>query len=375
MFSRKSVFIIFGLLSLSAFAQQNDIASYDSNMAQVNAVITNGVKWIDGKFLPIEGRAFTNVSHYYCRLADTITTNVNKGVRNMRKHTAGMQFRFRTDSKKLTVKWTPMNSTLGMDHMPASGMSGIDVYRFDEDCGKWIYVKTGRISNVKGASVEMPWNPGEGCIINLPLYNGIREFSLGIDENAKIEALGVRKSGIAKPVVFYGTSITHGGCASRPGLSFVNIMGRNLDVPIVNLGFSGSGCGEFEMSEHVSAIDASCYVMDCVWNMEENLIVERYEKFVRNLRARRPNIPIIIAEGCDVYRGGKQSIVAPRNILIRSIYEKLIKEGWKELYFLPSEGQYLDSESTVDGVHPNDWGMMQMAKVYGEIVRKALKLK
>ena len=149
---------------------------------------------------------------------------------------------------------------------PATGVSGIDVYRFDAEKGKWIYVKTGRIWDAKkGGSQSVDWVPGTPCIVNLPLYNGIKSFRLGIDPTAKIEALGPRKSGIDRPVVFYGTSITHGGCCSRPGLAFPSIMGRDLDVPIVNLGFSGSGRGELEMSEHLAAIDASCYGLDCVW--------------------------------------------------------------------------------------------------------------
>ena len=41
--------------------------------------------------------------------------------------------------------------------------------------------------------------------------------------------------------------------------------------------------------------------------------------------------------------------------------------------YLPNDGMYPDDvEGTVDGVHPNDWGMMHMAKAYGGAVGKAL---
>ena len=222
-------------------ALANDIAKYDKNMAVEGIVVTNGIKWIDGKLLPIEGRAFNDVDHYYDRLPAGVTTNVNGGVRNMKHHTSGMQFRFTTDSSKLSFKWIPYNQNLSMDHMPSTGVSGIDVYRFDAKSGRWFYVKTGRITKANGAQMQIPWTPGTPCLVNLPLYNGVREFSLGVEPNATVSALGPRKSGIDKPVVFYGTSITHGGCCSRPGLAFVNIVGRDLDVPVVNLGFSGSG--------------------------------------------------------------------------------------------------------------------------------------
>ena len=372
----KGLVVLFSIAILSplAFAAgQDEIARFDPNMAQKNAVITNGVKWIDGKYLPIEGRAFSDTDHYYDRLPANVTTNVNGGVRSMKHHTSGMLFRFRTDSRKLSIKWVPYAAGLSMDHMPSTGVSGIDVYRFDEKAGAWRYLCTGRIWDaVKGGSLQVPWRSGEACIVNLPLYNGVKSFELGIDPGAKVEALGPRKSGVDKPVVFYGTSITHGGCCSRPGLGFVNLVGRRLDVPVVGLGFSGSGKMEFEMSEHLARIDASCYVLDCLWNMNDRLVTDNYEPFIRNLRAKRPDVPIVMAEACDVFcrgPGGKDRIV-------KALYEKLLAEGWTNLVYLPKDRMYSgDTEGTVDGVHPNDLGMMSMAEAFGGAVREALKLK
>lgn len=352
---------------------QNEIAKWDSRMALEKAVVdTNGVKWIDGKFLPIEGRVFNNVDHWYDRLPSTVTTNVNGGVRSMKHHTAGLQYRFVTDSKKITVRWKPYSKNLAMDHMPSTGVSGIDIYRQNK-AGKWQYVKTGRIWDAnKGGEVSFGWQSGTPCLINLPLYNGISEFSIGIDKNASVSALPPRKSGINKPVVFYGTSITHGGCCSRPGLAFVNIVGRRLDVPVVNLGFSGCGKMEFEMSDHLADINASCYILDCIWNMDIKLVRSRYEAFIRNLRAKRPGVPIVMAEQCDVFCAGPNE----KDRFIRKLYDKLIGEGWKNLVYLPKDKMYSgDLEGTVDGCHPNDLGMMTMADAFGAAAAKALKLK
>ena len=367
-------------LAGGVFADQAEIAKWDPNMAQQNAVVTNGVKWIDGKYLPIEGRAFDDVEHYYDRLPKNVTTNVNGGVRGMKHHTSGMLFRFRTNSNRLSFKWTPFNGGLAMDHMPSTGVSGIDVYRFDETAGAWRYVKTGRIYDAKkGGSLSIGWTPGDACIVNLPLYNGVRNFELGIDLGARIEALGPRKSGVDKPVVFYGTSITHGGCCSRPGLGFVNLVGRHLDVPVVGLGFSGSGVMEYEMSEHLARIDASCYVLDCLWNMRSDPTaknirsVERnYEPFIRNLRAKRPGVPIVMAEMCDVFCKGPNE----KDKYMKELYEKLVAEGWKDLVYLPKDAMYAgDFEGTVDGCHPNDLGMMSMSFAFGKAVKEALHLK
>ena len=379
--SRELVIALAALAPLVLSANQTEIAKWDPAMAQKNAVVdTNGVKWIDGKHLPIEGRVFNDTEFYYDRLPANVTTNVNAGVRGMKHHTSGMMFRFVTDSKTLKFRWLPFNSGLSMDHMPSTGMSGIDIYRYDAEKGKWFYVKTGRIWDAtKGGSLKIGWTPGTPCLVNLPLYNGIKSFELGIDENAEVEALGPRKSGVDKPVVFYGTSITHGGCCSRPGLAFVNWIGRDLDVPVVGLGFSGSGVMEFEMSEHLARIDASCYVLDCLWNMSlkesqrPGRSVERnYEPFIRNLRAKRPGVPIVMAEHCNVYGNEKDN----KDRFIRGLYEKLIAEGWTDLVYLPNDAMYTgDYEGTVDGCHPNDLGMMSMSKAFGKAVKEALKLK
>ena len=382
------------LIALGALAGQEEIGKWDPAMAQKNAVVdTNGVKWIDGRYLPLEGRAFADTEHYYDRLPANVTTNVNGGVRSMKHHTSGMMFRFRTDSKSLRFEWTPYSPGLSMDHMPSTGVSGIDVYRFDEAAGAWRYVKTGRIWDAKkGGGLQLGWKPGDACLVNLPLYNGIRTFRLGIEPAAKVEALGPRKSGVDKPVVFYGTSITHGGCCSRPGLGFVNIVGRTLDVPVVGLGFSGSGVMEYEMSEHLAKIDASCYVLDCLWNMGSRAnsrrgrnVEDNYEPFIRNLRAKRPDVPIVMAEHCNVYGNAKDA----KDAYIRGLYEKLkaedpswyerlfcgAKAKWDKLYYLPNDEMYTgDYEGTVDGCHPNDLGMESMSKAFGKAVREALDL-
>ena len=382
-----------------AAARQDEVSKWDSRMAVEKAAVdTNGVKWVDGRSLPIEGRAFDDVEHYYDRLPSNVTANVNGGVRSMKHHTAGMQFRFVTDSKRLTFRWEPWSDRLTGDNMAQIGASGIDVYRQDKD-GRWWFVRVGRITSAKGAELTMGWTPGTPCLVNLPLYNGVKSFRLGIDKTASVRPLAPRKSGVVKPVVFYGTSITHGASASRPGLSWVNQVGRDLDVPVVNLGFSGCGRMEYEMSEHLARIDASCYVLDCLWNMNccrgaptvqdeadvraagcggtfsrENMLIYfkvRYEPFIRNLRKLRPDVPIVMAEQCDVFSkepGGKDKF-------IRALYERLVAEGWKNLVYLPKTEMYNgDLEGTIDGCHPNDWGCHTMALAFGKAVREALGL-
>ena len=365
------------------------IEKWDPAMAANGAEVDeSGVKWIDGRNMPIEGRAYDDVEAFYDRLPAGVTTNVNGGVRSMKHHTAGMQLRFTTDSDFVAVKFVNYNASRGMYHMPELGASGIDIYRQDDATGKWRFVKSSHNCQTKKLDsgetariVRAPWKKGEACLVNLPLYNGISRLWIGVAKDAKIGLPPSHRSGVVKPVVFYGTSITHGGCASRAGLAFPSIIGRDLDVPIVNLGFSGSGVMEFEMSEHIARIDASCYVLDCLWNMSAKAqkgrpgrsFEENYEKFIRNLRAKRPDVPIVMAEQSDVYKKGRFDEI---NGMQKALYEKLVAEGWKNLVYLPADDMFDDSlEGTVDGCHPNDLGMVTMAKAYGRAVAKALNLR
>ena len=133
------------------------------------------------------------------------------------------------------------------------------------------------------------------------------------------------------------------------------------------------------MSEHLARIDASCYVLDCLWNMgckaegyrADRSVEQNYEAFIRNLRAKRPDVPIVMAEQCDVFCGGPNA----KDRFMRALYEKFLSEGWKNLVYLPKTDMYNgDFEGTVDGCHPNDLGMMTMADAFGAAVKKALKL-
>lgn len=360
--------------AMAGVAARRDIAQFDRAHPAAGITVTNGVKWIDGKLLPLEGRAFDNTRSYYDRLPVGISTNVNGMVRGVLTwHTAGMQFRFSTNSRKLVFKWKPAYPMLSRWHWPEAGVSGIDVYRFDGQWGKWLHEATGK-PKFDGGELAIRWTPGTPCLVNLPLYNGVKEFALGVEPNAKVCAIGPRRSGIGKPVVFYGTSITQGGCASRPGMSFVNIVGRNLDVPVVNLGFSGSGYMEYELSEVIARIDASCYVLDCLTNMDGGKrpkVKDNYEPFIRNLRRLRPDVPIVMAGMPDVRQRGPNG----KDRFVKSLYDRLVAEGWKNLVWLPKEEMFTDDfDGTVDGTHANDYGMTALAKGYGDAVRKALRL-
>lgn len=330
------------------------------------------LRWIDGRELPLEGRGFETVEAYFDRLPADLSPEINQEVHRLKHNAAGLQFRFRTTSTQLVFCWENTDPVLAYPNLSAMGASGIDVYRRRPGT-PWTYLATGRVEEGKDNKLSVAWTPGDECLVYLPTYNGIRSFRLGVDGTSEVLPLPVRSNGCIKPVVFYGTSITQGASCSRPGLAYPSVVGRELDVPIVNLGFSGSGKGELAMADCLASVDASCYVIDILWNMDESALSSRYAAFVRRLRQVRPEVPIVLLEGCDVHHGAAAGqLIQKRNEVVRKIWREFESEGVQGLVFLRSEALLPgDEEGTADGVHPNDHGMAQLAKAVTSAVREA----
>ena len=244
---------------------------------------------------------------------------------------------------------------------------GVDLYTREAD-GRWRFRKNGRPVAVSNeVSFDVP--PGAQCMLYLPLYNGVKTLEIGINEASSLSRPVESVHRLDKPVVFYGTSITQGGCASRPGMAYPAIVQRQLDVPVINLGFSGNGRMEPEMADLLSELDPAVYVLDCIWNMKPEMVSERVAPFVRRLRQARPDTPIVLAEDCSV----SDTTPTQKGIILRTIYSKLTSQGMTNLHFLPNADMLgEDGEGTVDGVHPNDLGMMRQAAVFSRALAAIL---
>ncbi len=331
--------------------------------------------WTDGLDLPLEGRAYASPDEAetpYDRLPKAQKDVIPGGVWSHQRNTAGMCFRFRTDSSRLRIYWKPRFEGLAMWHMPSTGVSGVDVYQRAPETG-WQYVKPPWPAPPQFEGAAYTWEyiaPEVPTLVYLPLYNGIAEIRFGVDPGCRIEPI---PPPAAKPVVFYGTSTTQGGCVSHPGFCLTSVAGRILDIPVVNLGFSGAGKMERPMIDVIADADASAYVLDTFGNMVPTTIVERYEDFVRGLRARRPGIPIVLTANGWLFNARYRENAA----LIRGIWRKLRAEDpaeWSNLFFT---GDYdgplaADADGTVEGQHLNDIGSVRAGRVFAEAVREAL---
>jgi len=197
----------------------------------------------------------------------------------------------------------------------------------------------------------------------LPLYDGIESLEIGIDFNSFIEKPTRSEK---KPIDFYGTSITQGGCASRPGMAHTNIISRKLNIDCINFGFSGNGIMEEPITELISEIDASLYVIECLPNMTKDQVLKNVGPLVATIREKRPDTPIILVDNFFYESASLDRILKnelnEKNIEFKNQYDKIIQNGVPNIFYLSNQtapGE--DHEGTVDGVHFTDLGFLRYA--------------
>jgi len=327
------------------------------------------ILWYDASELTIEGKGWTDTETFYERIPARAKSKVSKDVQTLSTHTAGIAVRFVTNAKKIKADWTV--GGFDMKHMAATGIRGLDLYARRN--GKWEFEGTARplenhtIATIGTFLPDMSGEPTE-FILYLPLYDKLLELKIGIPEDAFIAPASQRPSDKAKPIVFYGTSITQGGCASRSGMCHTAILGRWLDREVINLGFSGAGKMEPEMADLLAELDPVLYVLEALPNMTTELVKERIEPTIKTLRKAHPKTPILLVEN-PINPKTNQG-----NVELRKIYQRLKYQKIPEIYYLSGESQFAGNENgTVDGVHPTDLGFYRMSQAYYPIMKKILK--
>jgi len=341
------------------------------------------LQWTDIRELGVEGQGWQDTRAPFDRLPARAEATVRPAVWNLSRHSAGMHVRFITDATNIQARWVVTASNLAMPHMAATGVSGLDLYVKTEK-GDWHWLAVGKPDRqTNNAALISNLPPGRReYLLYLPLYNGTHSVEIGVPEGASISKAGPWGTGTRKPMLFYGTSILHGACASRPGMVHSAILGRRFQFPHINLGFSGNGKMEPELADLLAELDPSVYVLDCLPNMTAKEVAERVEPFVKKLREAHPQTAIVLVEDrnyADAFLiASKRERNTSSQAALRAAYERLRKAGVKNLHYI--KGADLlgdDGEATVDSSHPNDLGFMRQAeahaKVLGPILKKAAK--
>ncbi len=367
--------VVISSFSILSFSQPSETIKTDST------IIYHGRQ----HFL-IEGTAISDSlkESPYDRLPISYKEKVREPVWDLSKASAGITVRFHSNSTSINLKWTVLND-LDMSHMAATGIKGIDLYtkynnkwRYVTTAGALVGLKTYQNKSIPADSIneyELIKNMTpefREYKLFLPLYDGVTKLEVGIDSAASIEKATPSSE---KPIVFYGTSITQGGCASRPGMAHTNIISRKLDVDCINYGFSGNGRMETPIVELISEIDARFYVIECLQNMDSEQVKERVKPLVDIIRTNHPHTPIVLVENMMYTMAFLNQTLETRlieeNTALKNEYDKIIKSGTPNIFYIKDNKEFLvDNEGTVDGVHLTDLGFKRYADYLIENFKK-----
>ena len=335
------------------------------------------LKWTNAAQLPHLGQGWTDTENPYDRFPARAKGVIRDEVWKLSRCPSGVRLRFVTDSTVIAADWTlPEDEPVGGDHMPATGKSGLDLY-IKLDTG-WHWAGISRIDgpgrNRKILLPDMTIPGPHEYILYLPLYNRLEALSIGIAPEATFAPAEPDTPGF---ICFYGTSITQGGCASRPGMAYPAILGRWLERPFINLGFSGNARMEPEIADLLAELDPALFVLDTLPNVPTAEVEQRAEPFIRKLRDARPTTPIVIVENV-IYQNvafvrSRKEEVEARNRQIRNVYQRLTDDGLTGLTYVPADDLLgHDGEATVDGTHFTDLGFLRMADALEPVLKPLL---
>ncbi|HEY8896220.1 MAG TPA: SGNH/GDSL hydrolase family protein [Niastella sp.] len=337
-------------------------------------------------FPVIEGQAWpAEVAAPYDRFPARAEKTLNPNVWNISHSSAGLYIKFKTNASGIVIRYT-VKDALDMTHMPATGVSGVDLYAIDPN-GQWKWAPAVhsfgdtieyRFPNIMVSS-EFPGRDYEYRLY-LPLYNTVTWLTIGVPGNSSFHFMPLSAE---KPIVVYGTSIAQGACASRPGMAWTSILQQRLDHPLINLGFSGSGKLEPAVIDLMREIDARIYVLDCIPNLTARAGINKQElenrilTAVKALKENRPDVPVLLVDhsgGADnnmIDTAALHDFQHASEVLLLS-FNKMKAAGITGIYLLSNKEIGLNSSGTVDGLHPNDAGMMTYADACEKSIRTIL---
>ena len=307
------------------------------------------------------------------RMPEEVAKSVSAGVESLNLQTAGGRVRFVTDSPCLAIKMTRSPRVSGLNFSPI-GRGGMDVYIKRGEVGEQVLYATFSPSQDLDAIdkfINLPAG-NKQITLNLPNYSGVTDLYIGLDSNASLERHP--DYSIEKPVLYYGSSITQGGCASRPGMSYENIISRRLDINYLNFGFAGSAKAEDEIVNYMAGLDFSVFVCDYDHNAPTvEHLNDTHEKMYLKIREKHPDVPVIFVTRPNFWLRSNECL--QRRDIIYNTYINAQNRG-ENVIFIDGYSLFAGrnrEDCTVDGTHPNDLGMFRMAEVIGKAVEYALR--
>ena len=347
----------------------SNIARIDKNFVVDTKIDKTDVRFYNVNEAPFKVYGVYHTGQQFVRMDSEVAKNVSEGVFGLHNHCAGGRVRFKTNSSYIAIHAKIPNSGK-MPHFALTGSTGFDLYCKHGKDERYLTTFVPPFDIAGG--YEMVKEVGAGGMreytINFPLYSSVKELYIGLAEGAKVEEASPYRD--MPPIVYYGSSITQGGCASRPGTTYQAHITRWFNIDHINLGFSGSARGEDEIIDYIKGLNMSCFVLDYDHNAPTaEHLAATHEKMFKAVREAHPNIPIIIMPKPIYYVGEGEK---PRQAIIKATYENAVKSGDKNVYFIESRDimRYCGNEGTVDGCHPTDLGFYSMAKALKKVMKK-----
>ena len=344
-----------------------DISQVDKNFKVVNNFEKEDIAFygIDEKPFRIYGIFKENGK--YRRMPENIASKVSEGVFMLHTNTAGGRVRFATDSRYVAIH-AEMDGLGKMPHFALTGSVGFDLY--ENNIYRKTFVPDFEVKDGFESIIEFETRELREITINFPLYSNVNALYIGLQKNAVLKEAEKYKN--IKPIVYYGSSITQGGCASRPGMSYQGIISRRLDCDFINLGFSGNARAEDEMADYIKKLDMSLFVYDYDHNAPTvTYLRDTHEKMFKTVRKENPDLPIIMMSRPKYILN---EFDKKRLEVIKTTYDNAKAAGDENVYLI--RGQDLvalcKNEGTVDDCHPTDLGFFSIAQALGDVIEKIL---
>ena len=348
-----------------------DIGKIDINLSVCSDVLEDGLEWYDVREQPfsLHGVFYDEQFGRFLRLPHSVTSAVSDRLVELGTRTAGGRVRFVTDSPYIAIK-ADIGSHGTMPHMCLIGQIGFDMYRDNIFCS--IFKPPADCGTEYSAGVSLSGGLHEYSV-NFPLYGGVKKLEIAVKKGSVLKAASPYT--YEKPIVFYGSSITEGACASRPGTCYTAMLARRFDADHINLGFSGQAKGEQIMAEYIAGLDMGIFVLDYDHNVHDAQQLEATHKpFYDTVRRHNPNLPIVMISAPDL--PFHRADFEPRREVVRQSYLRAVAEGDKNVYYVDGgrliEGPDWDS-CIVDTTHPNDLGYFRMCDGIAPTIEKIYK--
>ena len=360
------------LVSLTLIWKPSAVASSDENPP------TRDIQYHNASSFKIIGKVLETPN--YSRLPDQAEKAVRPAVWSLSNNTAGLAVRFSTNSSTIKIRWTLKNNRVKGNMTPIAG-NGLDLYAYTK--GRWQFVGVAipgkELVNEATVIADMTKESRE-FLLNLPLYEGVEKLEIGIETNATISKPKQAIINQDRPVIFYGTSITQGASASRPGLTYAALLERKINKEVINLGFSGNGRFEKEVVQYIMPSNPSVIILDCTPNSAPDTILTNLPETLAYIQSVNDSVPIVLVESIvrdyayfkenDPSTFGTFSYIQAQNDALKKVY---LDNQNKNIHYVSNKDLIgNDNEATVDGTHFNDLGNYRMYQFLLPIIEKLL---